>query len=138
MSLPENFIRGIPNEGFLQNGKIGAHLFYFDANYKREDGWCEQSINWHDDDSVVPFTLDQRKEDGEYQFKVGIAIVKKDEIDHINKWQSVANILAYERNPLELNRYHGNLLIKSDFQKKTMFMIAGAIALSAVLIPRDN
>lgn len=62
MNFPDNCIRGIPNNTFLNmDGSVGSHLFHFDVEIDRGDGWTEQSINWEDDDFVIEFTLSQKK-----------------------------------------------------------------------------
>lgn len=131
MSFPDNCIRGIPNNSFvLEDGSPGSHLFHFKSEDAREDGWTEQSINWEDDDSVIKFTLNQTKEDGERQFKAGVAIIPRDEIDRLNKRPTVNGILSYERRPLEHNQYHGNILLRTNVPKPTMKKIAAGLALA--------
>ena len=112
MSFPDNCIKGILNNSFLveDDGSIAAHLFHFKPEHARDDGWVEQSINWEDDESVIEFTLTQRKDDGELQFKTGIAIIPREEIDRLNRRPTVSGILSYERQTLEDNPYHRKYL----------------------------
>jgi len=131
MSLPSNFIRGIPNATFLnEGGSVGAHLFYFDLTSDRDDGWIEQSINWEDDDSTIEFTMQQRKSDGELQFKTGVVVVPKDEIEKLNSRPTIKGLLSFERRELIDNPYHGNLLLRSITSRPTMKLIAAGIALA--------
>jgi hypothetical protein len=135
MPFPENCIRGIPNKTFLYDDEtVAAHLFDFKQRDARDDGLTEQSINWEDDTQAVEFTLSQTKEDGDRQFKAGVAIVPRSEIDRINKLPGIGGDLSYERQPLAGNPYHGNLLLPTDTSKKKMRMIAGSLALAVSTI----
>lgn len=140
MSFPDNCIRGIPNDSYLvQDGSVGAHLFHFDIGSARTDGWVDQSINWQDDPEAIEFTMDQRKETGERQFQAGVVVVPRAEIDRLSRQPTVGGILSYERQPLENNRYHGNLLLQEGVPKPTMKKIAAclAVAVSQVIRRRD-
>lgn len=129
MDCPDQYIKGIPNDQFYQNGHLSGHLFEFNPQFNRDDGWCEQSVNWYDDDQAVTCTLEQKKED-QFQFKTGYAILPTSEIDRLNTQPSISNALSYERSPLDDNPYHGNLLIKNDVPKSKRKMISAAIALT--------
>lgn len=131
MSYPENAIKGIPDNSFLiADGSVGSHLFYFKSEHARDDGWIEQSINWEDDESVLGFTLSQTKEKGEIQFKAGAAILPRQEIDRLNNRPTIKGLLSYERQPLDNNSYHGNILLKVHVPKPTMKKIAAGLALA--------
>ena len=114
MSYPEQLIKGIPNNDFISDGLVGSHLFYFDAKNNRDDGWCEQSINWHDDSKAIEHTLKQKKDTGEIQFKAGLGIIKRNEIDILKNRSTVSGFLSYERDDFKGNKYHGNLLLKAE------------------------
>lgn len=131
MDYPDNCLRGIPNKSFIVegDGSIGAHLFYFEKKFKREDGLIEQSINWDDEDATIDFTLNQKKENGELQFQAGVAIISREEIDRLSKNPNISGFLSYERQPLEGNPYHGNFLLQENVPIPTMKKIAAAIAL---------
>ena len=131
MCFPDNCIRGIPNPSFLlDDGSVGSHLFHFKEEDVRVDGWTAQSINWEDDGFAIEFTLNQRKENGERQFKAGVAIIPRDEIDRLNRRPTVKGILSYERQCLADNPYHGNILLRTDVPKPTMRKIAAGLALA--------
>ena len=99
----------------------------------------EQSINWEDDESATEFTLNQRRDDGELQFKTGVAIIPRAEVDRLNRQPTVSGILSYERQTLEDNPYHGNILLRSDVPKPTMKKIAAGLALAvSQFIPRQE
>ena len=113
---------------------IGSHLFYFnpprDVELTRDDGMIEQSINWADDDSVVDLALNQRRRDGDLQFKAGVVILSRSAMDRLNKLPLIGGLLGYERSPLDSNLYHGNLLLPEEVPKARMQRIAAGLALT--------
>lgn len=141
MAFPINCIRGIPNNRFLiDEGTVGAHLFYFDLGTERHDGWVEQSINWEDNDSVVEFTLAQTRTGGEVQFKGGAALIPRAEIDRLKNLPVTRGLLSYERQAKDDNPFHGNILLQAKTSKPTMRLIAAGLALAVcrvVLRDRD-
>ncbi len=114
MAYPENCIRGIPTKDNIKDGKILSNLFEFKIIVDRHDGLMEQSINWEDDETVINFTLNQKKDDGTFQFKIGLVILSRIELDQLNKKYVMGGILSYERQTRDDNPYHGNLLLPSD------------------------
>lgn len=139
MSLPDNCIKGIKHDSYLiADGSPGAHLFYFEKQFNRDDGWCEQSINWKDDKNAINFTMNQKKENGEIQFPTGVVIIPRNELDRINNLPQVNGILSYERKKLEDNKYHGNILLKTNVIKKKMILVAANIALAVSDIIRRS
>ena len=47
---PKNCIKGIARgDGVTKDGQVASHVFRFDPQNARSDGWVEQSINWEDD-----------------------------------------------------------------------------------------
>jgi hypothetical protein len=142
MIFPDNGIKGIPNSSFLYNGEspqIATHLFYFKEEDARDDGWTEQSINWEDDGNAVNFTLNQTKADGDKQFKAGVAILPRVEIDRIRQRPTHADVLSYERQALPENPYHGNILLRTGKVKPPiMRQIAATLALYATYVPAPD
>lgn len=140
MSYPDNCIRGIPDDTFLtDDGTVGSHLFYFNLCTDRSNGWVEQSVNWEDDDTVIEFTLNQRKADGAFQFRAGAAVIPRQEIDRLNSRPTVKGLLSYERQPIQDNPYHGNILLRANTSKPTMKLIAAGLALAVSrIVPRDS
>ena len=137
MNYPENSIKGIPNNDFLIEGKyVASHLFHF--KQARDDGAIEQSINWEDDASAIDFTLNQKKENGEFQFKAGVAILPRSEIDRLSRYPSIRGMLSYERSPLADNPYHGNLLLQRNVSTRIMKQIAASLALAVSGIITQN
>ena len=134
MNYPKNSIKGIPNDSFLlEDGAVHAHLFYFQQ--PRDDGLVEQSINWEDNESVIDFTLNQKKENGDLQFMAGVAILPRSEIDRLSKLSTIRGLLSYERSPLDDNPHHGNLLLQANISKAKMRLIAAnlATAISSII-----
>jgi hypothetical protein len=140
MSFPDDCIKGIPSDEYLTvEGAVASHLFYFKAGVDRDDGWAEQSINWEDDDTVIEFTLSQTKADGDFQFKAGAAVISRGEIDRLNDRPTIRGLLSYERQPIQDNPYHGNLLLRANTSKLTGRIVAAGLALAvSEIIPRDN
>ncbi len=89
----------------------------------------EQSVNWEDDDLAIHHTLHQSKEDGQIQFRSGVAVIPRSVIDELCSLDNVAGCLDYERQPLDDNPYHGNLLLLCEVDKSRMKMIASYLAL---------
>ena len=129
MTYPDNCLRGIsvPNQ-LEEDGSVSTFAFNF-SEIIRADGWKDLSINWDDDDGAGKALLDQKKENGEIQFKVGFAVVPRKEIDHLICQPTVNGVLAYERHKLENNPYHGNLLLKGDLPKPTIRKLQAGLAL---------
>lgn len=132
--LPEILIRGIPNANFLDDdGNPATALFLFNKDIPRDDNNREESVNWHDDENARKIAFEQKKEDQTLQFKSGIALLSKPELDRIIKTKSAENRLSYERRRLPENSYHGNLLLDKGTPKLVMQKIAASIATCAVL-----
>jgi hypothetical protein len=139
MTYPDNCLKGIPNKDFVVDGRVIPTLFYFAMEKVRSDGLVEQSINWQDDEGAADILLRQIKDDGEIQFKIGFAVIPKDELDRLNKRPNFSGLLSYERAALENNPYHGNILIKGNVDKRIMKTIAAGLALAiSDTIYREN
>jgi len=136
MPYPDNCIKGIPNANcLLDDGAIASlTLFAFHGDRSRSDGWIEESINWMDDEHAIDATLAQTK-DGDFQLKVGVALIPRSELDKLKKRTGTGSF-DYERARLPDNDYHGNLLLKEDVEKTLKTMIRSALALAAEIIPR--
>jgi hypothetical protein len=141
MNYPTRFIRGIPNKSFLvEERTVGSQLYHFKREHVRDDGLIEESINWEDDSFAVKFSLKQRIEKSgkrELQFKAGVAIIDREDIDSLKNQVSVRGRLSYERQRLENNPYHGNLLLDKAIPTAIMKMIAAGLALVSRVIPRE-
>ena len=139
MNFPDNLIRGVPNDTYVNaDGSVGSHLFYFTEGIGRSDGWTDLSVNWEDTDSVVEFTLNQRKSDGDFQFRGGATILPREEVDRLNNRPTIKGLLSYERQPEPDNPFHGNILLRANTSKPTMKLIAAGLALAiSRVVPRQ-
>ena len=139
-AYPDDCIRGISNPQSVTSGNtIASDVFYFWERDKRSDGWIELSVNWHDDDGAIEITLAQRKENGEIQFKYGLALLPRSGVETIMRMPGLSDMLTYERRALPDNPYHGNLLLREGVEPAKMKQIAGTLALYVVaVIPRAS
>lgn len=129
MDYPDNCIRGLSKGSEITiEGFVPENAFYF-SNVQREDGWDEQSINWEDDDSVISFTLNQKNENGDIKYVNGVAVISRHSIDRLID-RRAKGLLRYEREQIDGNHYHGNILLKSGTSKQTRKIIAAGIALA--------
>ena len=129
MPYPDNCLRGISVPDQLEeSGSVSTSAFNF-SDVVRDDGWKDLSINWEDDEGAGKAVLDQKKANGEIQFKVGYAIIPRKEIDHLINQPTVSGVLAYERQQLDDNSYHGNILIKGNLPKPTIRKLQAGLAL---------
>jgi len=140
MAYPDNCIKGIPNDKCLDalGDEVVANinLFCFSKNRCRPDGWGEESVNWMDDEEAIPFTLKQAKETGELQFKEGVAMLPRAELDKIRKRYN--NLLDYERAPLEANSYHGNVLLNGNLPSHLKTQMRALLAHVSQVIRRGD
>ena len=146
MTYPDNCIKGIPNDDCLEtfgdSVVANVKLFCFPKDPCRPDGWIEESVNWMDDEKALPFTLrqtrdsEETKDSEELQFKAGVAILPRAELDRLKK--RYYGLLDYERAPLETNSYHGNVLLKGSFPKLLRTQMRALLAHAAQVIRRDD
>jgi hypothetical protein len=126
MSYPVSFLRGISDSNHITpNGDVSGAAFYFDDKH-HNDEWCEQSINWEDDDGALEILLNQKKDDNTPQFKVGAFRGPLEGLDYIKSLTK--GVFSYERKQLPNNVYHGNILLKRNTHKHIMKNIAGMLA----------
>jgi len=131
MCYPDELLRGIPNDTFVEDGFPTSVLFHFekrDEQPERADGCQEQSINWRDDDGALTLLLDQRRPDSSIQFKAGAAVLSRCELDRLISRPALKQRLSYERSETADNRYHGSLLLRKGVSRSGMKMIAASIA----------
>ena len=139
MCYPDSLIRGISHPNLINDdGLPGADLFPFDKESTHLPGYHEESINWCDDQDAIRHTFDQKKDDGDFQFKAGIAILPRSELDRFKYNAHLKNRFDYERCCRDTNKYHGNLLLKKDTPKQVKRVIAGTLALFAQVIKRED
>lgn len=135
MNYPKELIRGIANSSYLEeDGYPSFRLFNeFDENPVRDDDYEEVSINWYDEDKAFEQILERKKENGEFQFKKGCAILSTSELDRLCNKPRTNGLLSYERRIVNGNIYHGNILLKRGTPKPKRNLIASAIALECVI-----
>lgn len=143
MEYPDQCIRGIINEKCLLEGSLlegnpvaRLTLYPFPKENCRDDGWIEESINWMVDVKAIDFTFEQKNDDGELQFTVGIAILSLIELNRIKRKHR--NFFYYERRYKKNNKYHGNLLLKADIKKERKRMIRDVLANSSEITLRED
>lgn len=135
--FPLAFIRGIPKLDNINKERNTVMAALFIPNSKtsqtRSDQGQEISINWEDDGTVLSFTLTMPKENNltSLAFPHGAVRLLTEVLDEVNNKPATANTLTYERNTLENNPYHGNIVFKSGLPGHTISMIASVLAYSA-------
>jgi hypothetical protein len=110
---------------------VSAAIFEFTTTSTDENksGWYEDSINWFDDDQALVLLLNQRKKDSmDFQYREGVAVFCRQELDRIILRRQLMDKLRYERDEIEGNSYHGNLLLTTKMSKPDKKMIIAWIA----------
>ena len=139
MPYAKDCLRGIPSEKQINNdGTVEFDVFLFDDKHVKPDGNCVQSINWNDNEGAILLTLTQIKEDGSIQFKGGYAVIATVDLDWIANSPSLNQAFNYERDRLPDNPYHGNLLLDPNTSQHIRKYIANALALRAIVKPRNT
>lgn len=138
MTYPDNCLRGIWNERHvMEDGLVDSSLFFFTEDCVRSTGEFEQSINWEDDGQAIPFTLSQKKQDDTPQFKGGVAVIARADLDRLSKLRTFGEALSYDRQPLPENAYHGNLILAGGISKPRRKLMAATIAMHVCRIVRQ-
>lgn len=136
MPYPDNCLRGITGKDMVwEEGIVSPEVFWF-GNHTRENGDFVESINWCDDENAVPFTHGQARQHGTPQFVGGIAVVPRVELDNLSLKPAWQGALTYNREPLQDNPYHGNLILVSGISKRVRKAMAAAMALTVTSIIR--
>lgn len=133
--LPENALRGLRKSNWRgPNGAVLSTAFDPDSRTaaKREDSGEETSINFEDDDGALPALMANREQSANGAARFPIATVA-----YINQQPGSADGLSLERDELDDNRYHGNIVFRAGLSKQTKRMIAGTLALASVAIDRS-
>jgi hypothetical protein len=129
IEYPEKLLRGIASPDYIRGESVLYSAFQFD-NTGRTDGYEEASINWSDNDLALQSLLEQKKKDNaDYQFKVGVAVLVRKWVDELAKRPNINNNLKYERAEIDGNPFHGNLLQKVGLDRLTKITIAASIAM---------
>jgi hypothetical protein len=126
---PENCLRGIPNpQQVKENELVDVDVFMFNNQNIIENSSHQISINWQDDDNAISFTLAQKRTDEELQFKGGVAVIPRSDLDQLSKLPIMKESFSYNRQRLQENEYHGNLILKLGFSPARRKMIANTLA----------
>jgi hypothetical protein len=127
---PDNCLRGIPSKEqiVVEGGAIAPHSDVFRFTDTRANGDFTQSINWKDDRRAIAFTLAQTNRDGGVQFRGGVAVVSRIELDRISKLPTIGQALSYDRERLDDNPYHGNLVLAAGVSPTRRKMIQATLA----------
>ncbi len=141
MEYSENFLRGLSNDNCISDGEVTSAAFQFKYDGKFvKNGWAALSICWEDNDSVIVLMLQQKQDeqDDHFQFKAGVARFQRESIDTISKLPAFRGIVSYEREHLDNNPYHGNLLVHTKSSKRQRKVLPALIAIQfSDIIPRD-
>lgn len=122
-------LRGIPNKDFIENGVLAKDAFQFDENLLRNDNYKECSINWYDEEEALLFLLHKMKDNGKKQFPGGVALIDIKRLKEIICCVYNETTFSYERNAINENKYHGNLLLKREATKREKEQIMNGLAL---------
>jgi ABC-type molybdate transport system substrate-binding protein len=137
--FPAACLRGIRRRDYVKSDKtLSSEVFMPDSRTTatRADKGEETSINWEDktDGSVVRLTLSD-KANAAY----GVARVQTARLMDLNDKSVSIGAVTYERDPLEKNPYHGNIVFRSGLDRKVMGWIAQFYTLGAeIILPTDG
>lgn len=114
-SFPETCLKGIPNltpQFINSQGEVSPFLFRPHSEQEpNTNGFHESSINWEDDSNVEKFTLNMKKPNGTVMFFGGVARMIRGLLDSVITETVCRNLVYYERDPIDENKYHGNILM---------------------------
>ena len=124
---PQKMLRGISSKNFIIEGILTEDVFNLDP--VREDGYCEISVTWYDNQEAFDVIMSQKSDRrDEIQFQAGAAELDRGEIVTKMKAHFLSENLSYERCPTANNRYHGNLLVKNSLSKQMKRLINCGLA----------
>ena len=133
--FPERLIRGIYDQSMVdEDGYVKPGFLQFSTHNARSDGWIEESINWEDNEEVVPRTLAETREGGELKFRGGAAPMLFTNVHGLSKKPRVEGNFRYERNEQDENPNHGNLLVLKVAPSHIRKMIVADLALNALKV----
>lgn len=129
---PETLLKGIPKQDLIEGQRV-VWTAFIPPSGNAVNGWKESSINWEDDDGAIEQLRSQRK-NGRFQFEPGIVRLFRSEVDAIIKDFNAHEKFRYERNKIDGNDYHGNLLFSENIRSELRITICGALSRNARLI----
>ena len=96
---PQKMLRGISSKNFIVEGILTEDVFNLDP--VREDGYCEISVTWYDNQEAFDVIMSQKSDRrDEIQFQAGAAELDRVEIVTKMKVHFLSKNLSYERRPL--------------------------------------
>ncbi len=127
VDYPNYCLRGLPNyvEYIDSTGQPTEKIFRpFSTQEPREDGWFDLSVNWEDEIlageiPVEEFTLRYPNADGGLKYHGGAVRIDRARLDTVMQEEPCAGGVAYERRPLQDNRFHGSILIHNDVRQNS-------------------
>ena len=136
---PDKKLRGISSFAFIEEGILRDDAFNLDP--VREDGYCEISVTWYDNQDAFDVIMAQMSDRrNELQFKAGAAELDRAELIRKMKMHFITSNMKYERRPTSTNKYHGNVLVKNSLDKKIKRLIKCGLATLAneTIYPNPN
>ena len=126
-TYPQKMLRGISSKNFILEGVLTEEAFNLDP--VREDGYCEISVTWYDNQEAFDVMMSQKSDRrDEIQFQAGAAELDRVEVATKMKAHFLSENLSYERRPTHTNKYHGNLLVKDNISKQMKRLIKCGLA----------
>ncbi len=134
VNFPDFCIRGIVKKSYIYEDTetVSAALFIPDSRTRvtRSDEGTETSINWDDNDKVLEFTLQTRDEKNQavLAFPHGAIKLPRHVLDDVVNLPSTFQAITYERQEIDNNPYHGNIVFRAGIPQHTINMIANVLA----------
>lgn len=133
--LPQEFFRGIQSATDIikPENRPATKVFFPDKRTmaNRQDGYAEVSINWNDDETVRRLTLKK--------YPNGFVVLTRKGIERVNRDLRLHYRILSERQALDGNPHHGNILIHSSLSQPIQMQIAGTLALySSEVITKES
>lgn len=129
MGFPTNCLRGLAKGKWVIDGLVSAAAFEPDNRTikTRADRLAEISINWEDDGRAFEALAESK------EALHGVARLSLQDIEYVRKKAPRLNVLQYERDKIDGNDYHGNLLLDGDMPPALRTMLMNSLALHARL-----
>jgi hypothetical protein len=125
-------LRSLRKADWVSGSSILAAAFVPDGRTaeERADGGAEVSVNWEDDEHVEGRALAEFPKAAH-----GLARLARAQIERLNALPGARSALLCERQMLQNNPHHGNVVFRQGLSKLHTAMIAGALALASAHVP---
>lgn len=136
--LPDSCARGVPNSSYVGVSN-GVEFPYPHSIYEQKRS--HSSINWIDEEKAIIDLLDEKKIDGNgiesTKYESGYIRIPTKILYDLKRSSRLQGFhdFDFERNPLKTNQYHGNIIFKSNNDKRCK-MLANAILAQSVFFCR--